>query len=71
VEGGEKPDGNIVRLFAVNNCRLLSFHASAGEGNAYNDFVLRSTAIIEGYAKQMLRTKRAYTIYTDRLCDIR
>lgn len=63
----ETPKAKTVQGFIDNNCRLLSFQVYSDTYNAYNNFVLQSTGIIDGYADAILRSKRAWITYSDQL----
>lgn len=63
----ESADRSMVEQMATNNCRLLSFQLYAGSGAEYNNFVLQSTNIVEGYANLTLETKQERLFSADQL----
>jgi len=63
----EYPSRDIIDGFINYNCRLLSYQVYADNNNIYNNFVLQSIAIIEGYADAIKRLKRKIIVYPDQL----
>ena len=58
---------NIQDEFIRYNCRLLSYQVYADNQDIYNNFVLQSLNIIEGYADSLLTLKRKLIVYSDQL----
>jgi hypothetical protein len=51
-------DTVILRRLAENNCRIAAFQVYAGEGDAYNNFVLDAAQMITASSDDRLQTKR-------------
>ena len=63
----EPPSQALLDKIIDNNCRLLSFQVYAENDDAYNNFVLHASAIVEAYAEIVKTTKRQLIVYPDQL----
>ena len=52
-------DASFLNRIHRNNCRIIGFQVYAGDGDAYNDFVLGINQMITAYSDKMLESRRA------------
>ncbi|MCD8031653.1 MAG: hypothetical protein LUF85_12750 [Bacteroides sp.] len=50
-----------------NNCRLMSYQVYADNEDSYNNFVLQSLELIEGYAAFYRKSKQEILVYSDQI----
>lgn len=54
----ESIDSRLIDKLIKNNCRIVGFQLYAGEGDAYNNFVLDIEQLILSYANNMIHNKQ-------------
>lgn len=67
LQGGESADAALISRMASLNCRLLGFQLYAGSEDKYNNFVLQTASIIEGYASAQAKLKRRLLVFPDQI----
>lgn len=63
----ERADSTLMKQLGEVNGRLLAFQLYAGKEDRYNNFVLQTAHLMQGYAREITRNKRRYILYADQV----